>query len=96
MNDYKITVKHDAGKYTLKVTAKDEQAARLMVMKSENCPPSAIIKITFKPCLYKVVKVMRVSCRRKVLARNLSIVSAQTLVKSFPDNKNSMVFYFKQ
>lgn len=45
---------------------------------------------------YKLVKIFRVSRRRKVIKRNLSIEQAKTLVNSYPDKSNSMVVFMKQ
>ncbi len=46
--------------------------------------------------LYKVVKVMRISNRRQILERNLTLEQAQRLVKSYPDSNRSMVVYYQQ
>jgi hypothetical protein len=48
------------------------------------------------PGLYKVVKVFRVSYRRKVLRRNLSLESAKSVVNSYPDSNRSIVVFTKQ
>lgn len=48
---------------------------------------------TEKIRLYKVYKVFRVSCRRKVLARNLTLDEARRMVNSYPDSSRSMVVY---
>ena len=45
---------------------------------------------------YKVVKQFRVSRRREVIKRNLTIDEAKSLVKSYPSNKNHMVVFYKQ
>jgi hypothetical protein len=44
MNHYKLTVKSNSGKFRFKIIATDEQTAKLIVMKSEGCPESAIVK----------------------------------------------------
>ena len=45
---------------------------------------------------YKVVKIFRVSSKRKVLRRGLTKEQAMSLVKSYPDSSRSMVVFFKQ
>ena len=45
---------------------------------------------------YKVVKIFRVSRRRKVLQRNLSRDEAKRLVNSYPNSERSMVVFMKQ
>lgn len=45
MNEYKVTVKHDKGKTTLKVMAICKESAKAIVMRSEGCPESAIVKV---------------------------------------------------
>jgi len=45
MKTYKLTLKHDNGKVNLIVKAETAEQAKQLVMKAENCPPSAIIKI---------------------------------------------------
>ena len=45
---------------------------------------------------YKVVKQFRVSRRREVIKRNLTIDEARFLVKSYPSNRNHMVVFYKQ
>lgn len=45
---------------------------------------------------YKVVKIMRKSCRRQVLERNLTRDEAQRCVGRYPDSSRSMVVYFQQ
>lgn len=49
-----------------------------------------------KEQLYKVVKVFRVSLRRKVLNRNLTLEEAQRIVRSYPDSSRSMIVFSKQ
>jgi len=44
MKTYKLTLKHDNGKVNLIVKAETAEQAKQLVMKAENCPPSAIIK----------------------------------------------------
>ena len=44
MQNFRITVKHDAGRTTIKTSASDEKAARSLVCAAENCPESAITK----------------------------------------------------
>jgi len=96
MNNYKLTVKHDNGKVTFKTSASDEQAARKIVCNAENCPDCAIIKVVEYPIFYKVVKMGRKSHRRQILGRGYNEETAQRIVKSYPDSKNSMVFYTNQ
>lgn len=45
---------------------------------------------------YKVVKIFRVSKRREVIERGLTMDEAKRLVKSFPNNGKSMVVFMKQ
>lgn len=45
---------------------------------------------------YKVVKIFRVSGRREVLARGLSLEDAKSMVNSYPDSSRSMVVFYKQ
>lgn len=45
---------------------------------------------------YKVVKFFRVSNRRKVLRRGLTLDEAKSLVKTYPDSKRSLVGFVKQ
>jgi len=42
---------------------------------------------------YKVFRVMRVSSRRSILARHLTLEQAQRMVRSFPDSSRSMVCF---
>lgn len=44
MIDYNITVESDSGKFTFSGTATDMDTAKLIVMKSEGCPETSIIK----------------------------------------------------
>lgn len=45
---------------------------------------------------YKVFRVMRKSCRKVVIERNLTIEQAKRLVNSFPDSNKSMVCFTEQ
>jgi hypothetical protein len=45
MKTFIVTFKHDNGKTKLRITARDERTAKEMVMNSESCPESAIIKV---------------------------------------------------
>ena len=45
---------------------------------------------------YKVVKVFRVSGRRKILHKNLSKETAKRIVNSHPNSNRSMVVFTKQ
>lgn len=45
MNKYKVTVKHDKGKTTLKVMAICKDSAKAIIMRAEGCPSSAIVKV---------------------------------------------------
>ena len=53
MKEYRITTKSNFGKFTFKVCALDEQTAKPIVMKSEGCPESAIVKVRSKKLIYK-------------------------------------------
>lgn len=53
MNEYRITVKSDSGKFTFRVIATDEETAKMIVMISEGCPESAIVKVKSKKLIYK-------------------------------------------
>jgi len=46
--------------------------------------------------MYKVYRVYRNSCRKKVIEKNLTIEEARRLVNSFADNEKSMVVFTKQ
>lgn len=43
---YRVTVRHDGGIFTVKVTAQNKHAAAAMVERCENCPRSAILAVT--------------------------------------------------
>jgi len=45
---------------------------------------------------YKVYKVFRVSCKRAIIRRGLTLEEAQRLVRSYPNSSRSMVVYSKQ
>lgn len=45
---------------------------------------------------YKVVKIFRVSGRRKILERNLTREEAMRVVNRYPDSTRSMVVFYKQ
>ena len=45
---------------------------------------------------YKVVKIFRVSSRRQVIRRGLTLEEAKRVVNSYPDSNNSMVVFCKQ
>jgi len=45
---------------------------------------------------YKVYKIFRVSHRRKIIRRGLTIDEAKRLVNSYPDSTRSMVVFSKQ
>ena len=96
MNTYTLTVKHDYGKQRFTIYANDEQTAKELLCKAENCPMCAIIKVSVKVTMYKVVKLFRVSGRRNVLRRYLTESEAQRVVNSYPDSSRSMVIYTKQ
>ncbi len=93
MLNFKVTIQHDSGKFTVKTSAASEAAAIEQICASFNCPPVAIKKIESFPIFYKVVKLYRVSGRRQILARNLSEPEAQSIVQSFPSSQRSMVIY---
>jgi hypothetical protein len=42
---YSVTVRHDNGIARLRIAATDETAARVIVMKAEQCPHDAIIRV---------------------------------------------------
>jgi hypothetical protein len=46
--------------------------------------------------MYKVVKIFRVSGRRKIIERGLTIEEAKRLVNSYPDSSRSIVVFTKQ
>lgn len=96
MKNYTLTVKHDNSKSTVKTSAENEAAARAMVRNAYCCPECAIVKVTESDILYKVVKIFRVSRRRQILARHLSLDEARRMVNSFPDSSRSMVCFFNQ
>ena len=45
MKQYIVTIQHDKGTTKIRVIAANEEAAKQMVMKAENCPASAITKV---------------------------------------------------
>lgn len=45
---------------------------------------------------YKVVKLFRVSRRREVIRRGLTLEEAKKLVVSYPSSNRSMVVFYKQ
>lgn len=45
---------------------------------------------------YKVYKIFRVSMRRKIIRRGLTIDDAKRLVNSYPNSTRSMVVFSKQ
>lgn len=45
---------------------------------------------------YKVYKIFRVSMRRKIIRRGLTIDEAKRLVNSYPNSTRSMVVFSKQ
>ena len=46
--------------------------------------------------MYKVVKVFKVSGRREIIERGLTIEQAKRVVISYPNSKISMVVFTKQ
>ncbi len=96
MNNYKLTLTSDTGKFTVKTSGRDEQDAKNKVCQSYGCPDCAIIKVVEYPIFYKVVKMGRISHRRQILGRGYNEETAQRIVKSFPDSSRSMVFYINQ
>lgn len=53
MKTFIVTLKHDEGDFTLEVRSYSEQRAKDMVVKSEGCPYSAIIKVEeYNPSLF--------------------------------------------
>ena len=45
---------------------------------------------------YKVMKIFRISARRQVIKRGLTLEEAKQLVNSCPDSSRSMVVFTKQ
>jgi ribosomal protein L7/L12 len=45
---------------------------------------------------YKVMKIFRISSRRQVIKRGLTLEEAKQLVNSCPDSSRSMVVFTKQ
>lgn len=45
MKQYIVTIKHDAGTHKIRIIARNEDRAKEMVMASEGCPESAIIRV---------------------------------------------------
>jgi hypothetical protein len=45
---------------------------------------------------YKVVKFFRVSMRRQILARGLTLEEAKRVVNRYPDSNRSLVGFIKQ
>jgi hypothetical protein len=45
---------------------------------------------------YKVMQLFRISRRRKVLRRDLTLEEAKRVVNSYPNSSRSMVFFIKQ
>ena len=57
MNQFFVTVKHDSGKIRFHVPADTQEAAINLVMKAENCPRCAIVKVrpeTMNSRLYRI------------------------------------------
>lgn len=46
LRPYRVTVKHDAGRTTITVTAQNKHAAAEKVVRCEGCPKSAILAVT--------------------------------------------------
>ena len=46
--------------------------------------------------MYKVVKVFKVSGRREIIERGLTIEQAKRVVERYPDSNKSMVVFTKQ
>ena len=46
--------------------------------------------------MYKVIKVFRVSGRREIIERDLTIEQAKRVVNSYPDSNRSIVVFTKQ
>lgn len=44
MKRFRLTLKHDNGKFKIKTVAQDEETAISMVMNAEGCPRTAIVK----------------------------------------------------
>lgn len=54
MKTFYITLKHDGGKTRVKLVAVNEQSAREIICRSENCPESAIVKIKQKTIIRSI------------------------------------------
>ena len=96
MQNYKLTIQSDTGKFTAKVAATSEENAKRLACVCYGCPLSAIIKIKEFPIFYKVLKIGRKSGRRQVIRRYCSEEQAQTIVKSYPNSSRSIVVYINQ
>lgn len=94
MKNYLFTLKSDSGKVEREACGETLEEATEKVLSKELAPKSAIVKV--QEIIYKVVKVFRVSRRRQIIERNLSLSEAQRKVLSFPDSTRSMVVYFRQ
>lgn len=49
MKRYKVTLKHDNGIVNLTTSANNEQQARELILKHEQCPESAILRLEILP-----------------------------------------------
>jgi len=96
MKTYTFKLSHDNGSFKLSTYATDLETAQNMVMNAEGCPLSALKLISEVETLYKVVKFFRVSGRREILRRGLTIDEAKRVVNNYPDSNRSLVGFEKQ
>lgn len=59
MKKFEIEVKHDNGNFKITVTARNIEAAKMMVMIAENCPPSALGWWRVVPTARQIAKTKR-------------------------------------
>ena len=58
-----------------------------------------MVFLTFKTMetqFYKVVKIFRISQRRQILRRGLTLEEAKRVVNSYPNSTRSMVVFYRQ
>ena len=56
MNTFIVTVEHDNGTINIRVTATNKEFAKSKIMKVENCPESAIVKVVDLGDLLNVIR----------------------------------------
>lgn len=52
MNLYKLTLKHDNGRFNIITSAPSEEIAKYKIMEAENCPACAITKVKLIKVIY--------------------------------------------